>query len=349
MKPSHGIRGLISVALLMIAARAETWHTTRGEKFEGKLSGVYGPIAVVADKNGSKLLSVAVLGDVELGRVADYLATRPATIPWQQSTSPVAKALKGRLQVLRDGKLVEFDPGTRKEPEFYVVYFGAEWCPPCRAFSPRLVAASERLRKLAADRFEIIFVSSDRSGAEQLSYVKHVGMPWPVLKFSQIGRVTPLERWAGSGIPCLVVVTREGDALLHSYHGEEYVGPQFVLDEFENFLRTSDGKSAAERRLTHRLAVFQHIRAAAGAARSAAPYLVTLDLRGYQTLTEKELTATLTLNEKGEVTNATISPQLSTTLDYQLVQDAEKWLFLPEIENGRPVRKTVSLPLQIPK
>src|SRR6185369_13507413 len=100
------------------------------------------------------------------------------------SSSLVAKSIKGRLQILRDGKLVDFDPGARREPDFYLVYFGAEWCPPCRAFSPEFVEQYRRLQKLAPDRFEAVFVSSDHSGSEQLSYVKHVTMPWPVVKFS---------------------------------------------------------------------------------------------------------------------------------------------------------------------
>src|SRR5687767_9690369 len=106
-------------------ASAETWETMSGERIEATLSGVYGPFVVLAERNGSRLISVANLKDAELGRVADFLAAKPAAVlPWASSTSKVAKALKGRLQVLRNDKLVEFDVGARAEPEFYLVYFG---------------------------------------------------------------------------------------------------------------------------------------------------------------------------------------------------------------------------------
>ena len=39
------------------------------------------------------------------------------------------------------------------------LYFSAEWCPPCKAFTPELV----KLRDSASDKFEVVFVSSDRS------------------------------------------------------------------------------------------------------------------------------------------------------------------------------------------
>ncbi|KAF2899802.1 hypothetical protein ILUMI_06384, partial [Ignelater luminosus] len=40
-------------------------------------------------------------------------------------------------------------------------YFSANWCPPCRAFTPQLAEVYRLLRKREPG-FEIIFVSSDR-------------------------------------------------------------------------------------------------------------------------------------------------------------------------------------------
>lgn len=40
-------------------------------------------------------------------------------------------------------------------------YFSANWCPPCRAFTPQLADAYRRIRKKEPG-FEIVFVSSDR-------------------------------------------------------------------------------------------------------------------------------------------------------------------------------------------
>jgi thiol-disulfide isomerase/thioredoxin len=135
------IYAVLALLPALHAAQAEVWQTTEGDRVEGHLSGVYGFLAAVTGKSGSTLFSLDKLDDAGLGRVADYLATAPASPPaWKTSDSKVAKSLRGRLQVFHDGKIVPFDPGARPEPEFYVIYFGAHWCPPCRQF-PRDCAA----------------------------------------------------------------------------------------------------------------------------------------------------------------------------------------------------------------
>ena len=133
-------------------AHAETWATQSAQTFEGQLSGVYGSIAVVASpKGGTTLFSVDQLDDPSLVKVADALDKAGKEPPtWAASTGKVAKSLRHRLQILKEGKLVDFDPGTRPEPELYLVYFGAHWCRPCREFSPHLVQEYQRLRELAA-------------------------------------------------------------------------------------------------------------------------------------------------------------------------------------------------------
>jgi thiol-disulfide isomerase/thioredoxin len=340
--------GVVGVLIACTLSGAEPiWLTNTGDKIEGHLSAVYGKYAVLARRSGASLVPIDTLADAELGRVAEFMAKQPPKpLAWKDSKSRVARALDRRLEVLRGEKLMRFDPGTRTEPEFYLVYFGANWCPPCRAFSPKFVDEYERLQKLAPGRFEAIFVSNDRDSSEQLEYVRHVNMPWPVVKFSSVGSVDPIERWAGPGIPCLVVVTPEGDAIMHSYHGEEYVGPQHVLQEFEEFLRATSNEMETKRAL-HRLAVIQHVREAAGKSATAKPYVITIDFRRYKTLEVKELIATLTIDEQGHVADAEFEPKLPTVLHYQIVSDANKWLFLPAVKDGKPATVKVQLPLSL--
>lgn len=329
------------------AAPAQTWQTIKGAQVEGTLSGVYGPVVAIEQKKGSRFLDMGELDDAGLARVADYLADPARANPaWAASKSKVGKALKGRLQVLQGGKLVNFDPGARPEPKFYLVYFGAEWCPPCRAFSPRLVQAYQRLKQIAPDAFECIFISNDRDGDEQVKYVRKNAMPFPVLKFSQVGSVDLLERWKGRGIPSLIAFTREGEILFHSYRGEEYLGPDSVLKSFEPLLR-SVAKDGAPSPSLHRLAVAQYVRSAGGGSLPAKPYLIDMDLRRYQTLEHKELTATLTLSAKGTVEDVTISPQLPAVLEHQLIADAGNWLFLPSVHDGQPRPAQAKLPLAL--
>jgi thiol-disulfide isomerase/thioredoxin len=330
------------------ALRGEMWNTGVGEKVEGTLSGVYGASAVIAGKTGSARMPLETMDDAALGRVADFLAAKSGSVgAWGTSTSRVAKSLRNRLQVLREGKLVAYEPGARPEPEVYLVYFGARWCGPCRRFSPELVQAYQKLKKIAPERFELVFISSDNDDDEQVRYVREVGMPWPVLKYSSVGRVEPLEKWKGNGIPCLVAVTREGDVLYHSYRGTEYLGPSVVLRHVEEMLGAAAGGDDATKRGTHRLEVLQHVRKAAGATAMAKPHLIVFDPRRYRTLTEKLIHATLAIDARGRVTAASFEPALPTVLEFQLQQDAATWLFLPALENGQPKDVRVVLPLQL--
>lgn len=64
------------------------------------------------------------------------------------------------------------------------LYFSAHWCPPCRGFTPKL---AEFYKKHHAEKkFEIVFVSSDRTEGDFGEYYKD--MPWLALPFSDRSR-----------------------------------------------------------------------------------------------------------------------------------------------------------------
>jgi len=84
------------------------------------------------------------------------------------------------------------------------IYFSAHWCPPCRGFTPQLVATYNKLKEQGKD-FEIIFASSDR---DQAAFDEYYGeMPWLALPFSDRDRKAALSKSLGvSGIPMLVIL-----------------------------------------------------------------------------------------------------------------------------------------------
>ncbi|KAL6351591.1 hypothetical protein AAG906_040945 [Vitis piasezkii] len=61
-----------------------------------------------------------------------------------------------------------------------LLYFSAHWCPPCRAFLPKLIEAYQKI-KTKDEAFEVIFISSDK---DQTSFDEFFsGMPWLALPF----------------------------------------------------------------------------------------------------------------------------------------------------------------------
>ena len=313
---------------------------------EGDVAEVFGSKVLIKTNKGQIFVSMAQMSDEELTRVLDFVTARQ-TSAWRESKSRVAKSVAGKLERLDGDKLVPFAFDERPEPDFYLVYFSAAWCGPCQRFTPELVEAYRRYQAFAPGRVELIFVSSDRSRDEQEGYVKKAGMPWPVLKYRKLGSAREIERWEGKGIPCLVAVTRNGDAMLHSYRGEEYLGPDYVLKACDAVLTEIAGKAEPVRRARHRLAVLEHLRAAAGGNAAVKPYLIALDPAKYGAISVPPFNTTLNVNEKGAVADVSFSDEVNRVLQPMLAADIQKWLFLPSVKGGRPVPQTVTVPIAL--
>lgn len=336
-------RLLVAAAFLAPFASAETFRTPRGDSFEAQITGVYGDIVFLKNKQGSASIDLGSLDDASLAHVADFLAKPRPAAPWSTSESRLAKALAKRLEILRDGKLVPFDRGTRPEPEFYLIYFGAHWCGPCRRFSPGLLRAYREMKALAPDRFEVIFVSDDRDRHEQLTYVRELPMPWPVASHGT--NITALDRWRGRGIPCLVVLTREGELLLHSYSDTRYLGADDPLEKFRALLRHLVENPPSPAR--HRLAIAAHVRAARGGDREPERYLVRIDPNRNRTLPKTAIEARVSIDARGQVVATEFSPALELVAETQLQRETESWLFLPAVKQGRPVATDITFTIQI--
>jgi nucleoredoxin len=146
------------------------------------------------------------------------------------STDGIAGAAKGNLVRLQNGNLVSCYDEELAPKQIYGLYFSAHWCPPCRKFTPQLVAY---YNQIAHDHpeFEIIFVSADKSAEDMATYMRESGMPWPAIEYGKLANVPSLQKYAGRGIPDLVIVDASGKVLADSFVGGKYVGPGRVLDD----------------------------------------------------------------------------------------------------------------------
>lgn len=71
------------------------------------------------------------------------------------------------------------------EKDGYVIglYFSAHWCPPCRAFTPKLADWYNKLKGgEIGEKFEIVFLSSDRDEKSFNEYFAE--MPWHAVSYS---------------------------------------------------------------------------------------------------------------------------------------------------------------------
>lgn len=105
------------------------------------------------------------------------------------------------------------------------LYFSAEWCPPCRAFTPGLV----RFRNQHADEFEVVFVSSDRSAADMAKYMTNYNMPFVAVPFDAPQRAALGRRFGVRGIPALIVLDSNGNLITRDGRADVAGNPQGAL------------------------------------------------------------------------------------------------------------------------
>jgi nucleoredoxin len=161
-----------------------------------------------------------------------HATSSPTPLP---SANKLADRLNGKLVAYDGGGLKPFEASALRGKKYLAVYFSASWCGPCREFTPQLVDWYKR--QAQHDKFEVILVSRDNSKEEMIEYMKQDGMPWPALTFAKANqRNSPLEKYKGDAIPCLVVVDQEGKVLSHSFEGKEYVGPSKVIKDLQGLL-----------------------------------------------------------------------------------------------------------------
>ncbi|KAH7858716.1 hypothetical protein Vadar_027099 [Vaccinium darrowii] len=118
-----------------------------------------------------------------------------------------------------------------------LLYFSAHWCPPCRAFLPKLVETYHQI-KAKDDAFELIFISSDRDQTSFEDYFSQ--MPWLALPFGD-ERQDYLDRiFKVEGIPMLVAigptgrtVTTEARELVMFHGADAYPFTEARLKEIE--------------------------------------------------------------------------------------------------------------------
>ena len=89
--------------------------------------------------------------------------------------------------------LVKGKKGSREDVAFSNIegegkvlglYFSAHWCPPCRGFTPQLAKWYTELKSGAlADKFDIVFISSDRDEDSFDEYFD--SMPWLALPYQE--------------------------------------------------------------------------------------------------------------------------------------------------------------------
>ena len=241
-------------------AGVEMWTDLLGHKIEAEFLGKSGNYVSFKKSDGSKYLMplakliaddrARVLALTEEGaphKSAGAVASSPANEPLIGVATPPAltrmatDALAGKLVTVKLGwtgyGFTPFANDGLAQTKFIAFYYSAHWCPPCRLFTPGLVAAYKVI-KAAHPEFELIYVSSDKTENEMKTYMRESNMTWPGLRFGLPQTVFPIARPAHeSGIPNLVFMTAEGKELATTFSKDGQYDPIRVLAEIKKYFK----------------------------------------------------------------------------------------------------------------
>lgn len=129
----------------------------------------------------------------------------------------------------KDGKAV---PAAAVADRPYVMlYFSAHWCPPCRAFTPTLVAYANAHAE--AYGFNVVLISADHLPEDMKGYMQDTQMPWPAYPWGSAKAADMERRFTVTGIPRLIVLDQDDGPVLDS--GRD--GPDEVLRRFTNLVK----------------------------------------------------------------------------------------------------------------
>jgi nucleoredoxin len=152
-----------------------------------------------------------------------------AVVGWTGSSVSWATPLSELLpETLKDVNGNEI-PRSSLDGKLIGVYFSAEWCPPCRGFTPDLV----KFRNKNAKEFEVVFVSSDKDAEAQKAYMKNYKMKWPAVAWGSDEAKKLKSTFQITGIPALIILDSEGNVITKNGRGDLGKSEARALDEWK--------------------------------------------------------------------------------------------------------------------
>jgi thiol-disulfide isomerase/thioredoxin len=216
-----GFAAFLGLSMFLSVAEGEptarTWTSISGQTIEATLEKSQGGIAYLKKADGGTIgIPKSRLSPADQKVINELAPSKSAQPTPVKKTAPQAVTdLFGSDLKNAKKKTVSVDELADK---FIGVYFSAHWCPPCRAFTPRLVAFHKKLRK-AGKPFEIVFVSSDRDRKAMYGYMKEMKMPWLALPYGDKHKGALSGKFNVKGIPKLVILSPTGELITENGRG----------------------------------------------------------------------------------------------------------------------------------
>jgi len=194
------------------------WKDIIGREFQAKIVGADDRSVQLENDAGKTIdFPIADLQPSSRDQVAAWkaanqkkaMAEAAALEKESRKASVFDEILNGNLVKLDGSRLKRTSDATHPE-KYYVFYYTASWCPPCRKFTPSLVDWYEKNKN---ENFELVLITSDRSEQAMEEYAEKNKMPWPQLEMKDSKRFKDKFDHGVRGIPSLIVCSLDGEQL----------------------------------------------------------------------------------------------------------------------------------------
>jgi len=120
---------------------------------------------------------------------------------------PVSMMLAGKAVKMEDGVFIANDI---KEADYYLFYFTASWCEPCRKSVSQLVQ-TYNAGFVGNDKVELILMSDDRTDDAALIWSKKESFPWPQVMAKNVSKDYSFMKYRSRYVPQYLLINREGE------------------------------------------------------------------------------------------------------------------------------------------
>ncbi|MBT3665901.1 MAG: redoxin domain-containing protein [Opitutae bacterium] len=220
-----------------------TWTSSTGSTVNAELIDFSNRIVILKSSSGGKItLKINQLTPPDQSFIREWVAQKNKLklsskfSLSKNSDNQKNPKLSNGMSALIPTKLLN-SKGKKVSSEFLAgkiigFYFSAHWCPPCRAFTPKLV----QFRDNNNNDFEVVFVSSDKSPEAQMNYMNEMKMKWFTLPHRSEEANKLSQKYGVRGIPALIIVSPDGEII--SKNGRSELGSN-SKDAIKNWKKSS--------------------------------------------------------------------------------------------------------------
>ena len=150
----------------------------------------------------------------------------------------------------------KFKTADALKDKLVLVYFSASWCPPCRAFTPKLVDFYKKA--IRQNEITVVLVGWDKTADAMKNYMKKYAMPWYAVPFEAPENAAVKRELTVNGIPALAVYEKDGRLLsggarwdvmlLGTKAVDAWRSPAYTPKTLEDYKKTLPNKSRGKRR-----------------------------------------------------------------------------------------------------